>query len=190
MMRLERSSGIANLIMDMPDRAANVWNQESLDAFTACLDEVIADEAIGGLIISSAKSSFLAGGDLAQILIEFENEGGRDSCPLEEKEAMVQARYRWRSVPCEDFLRVPGKSHHDWGGRLLFRFFDDPAQDMEMSQVDSVEDSDGRNAAPTPFRVGKGVNSLKYPQGRCGTPRSNRSRGAEFWSCQGETSGR
>ena len=67
MMRLERSGGIANLIMDMPDRAANVWNQESLDAFAARLDEVIADEAIGGLIISSAKSSFLAGGDLAQI---------------------------------------------------------------------------------------------------------------------------
>ncbi len=54
MMHLERAGAIATLVMDMPDRAANVWNQESLDAFAACLAEVAADETITGLMIRSA----------------------------------------------------------------------------------------------------------------------------------------
>jgi 3-hydroxyacyl-CoA dehydrogenase/enoyl-CoA hydratase/3-hydroxybutyryl-CoA epimerase len=67
MIRLERYDAIAHLVLDMPDRGANVWNQESLDAVGQCIADYASDEALKGLVIRSAKSSFLAGGDLEQI---------------------------------------------------------------------------------------------------------------------------
>jgi 3-hydroxyacyl-CoA dehydrogenase/enoyl-CoA hydratase/3-hydroxybutyryl-CoA epimerase len=66
-MKLTSKGNIATLLMDMPDRSANVWNQQSLDSFKTCLELFIQDDSLSGLIISSAKKSFLAGGDLEQI---------------------------------------------------------------------------------------------------------------------------
>ena len=64
MMRLEDHGNVAHLVLDMPDRNANVWNQESLNKFGECLKKFQESDQYKGLIITSAKSSFLAGGDL------------------------------------------------------------------------------------------------------------------------------
>ena len=37
-MRLEDHGSIAHLVLDMPGRTANVWNQESLDQFSEYLE--------------------------------------------------------------------------------------------------------------------------------------------------------
>ena len=66
-MRLEDHGSVAHLVLDMPGRAANVWNQESLAQFSEYLEQFRSNSQFKGLIITSAKSSFLAGGDLDQI---------------------------------------------------------------------------------------------------------------------------
>ena len=67
MMRLEDHGCVAHLVLDMPERNANVWNQESLQIFSECIEKFRVKYQYKGLIITSAKSSFLAGGDLDQI---------------------------------------------------------------------------------------------------------------------------
>ena len=67
MMNLEPHGAIAHLVMDMPDRQANVWNEASLARFAECIEAFAGDEALEGLVIRSNKSSFLAGGDLDTI---------------------------------------------------------------------------------------------------------------------------
>ena len=66
-MNLERHGAIAHLVMDMPDRQANVWNEASLARFAECIEAFAGDEALKGLVIRSNKPSFLAGGDLDTI---------------------------------------------------------------------------------------------------------------------------
>ncbi len=59
---------IATVIIDMPGRSANVLNDEfdkSISATIAKLEEIIND--ITGIIITSAKSTFIAGADLDKI---------------------------------------------------------------------------------------------------------------------------
>ena len=67
-MRLEDHGSVAHLVLDMPGRAANVWNQDSLDQSSEYLEQYKQQLQFKGLIITSAKSSLLAGGDLDQII--------------------------------------------------------------------------------------------------------------------------
>lgn len=66
-MKLQTKGDIATLLMDMPGRNANIWNRQTLDSFSTCLEQFAEDDSLKGLIITSAKASFLAGGDLEQI---------------------------------------------------------------------------------------------------------------------------
>ena len=59
--------GVVLLTMDMPGRSQNVWNQSSIDALTAAIDRLSADDDATGVIITSAKRDFLAGADLDSI---------------------------------------------------------------------------------------------------------------------------
>src|SRR3546814_14160712 len=64
-----RAGGIALVTIDMKGSPVNAMN----DAFSAMLDEVLgrldADkDSIAGVILTSAKSVFVAGGDVAKIL--------------------------------------------------------------------------------------------------------------------------
>ena len=51
-MRLEDHGSIAHLVLDMPGRAANVWNQESLDQFSEYLEHFRSNSQFEGLIIT------------------------------------------------------------------------------------------------------------------------------------------
>lgn len=59
--------GWATVVFDMPDRSVNVWNQSSLRAFSELLDQIKANDKIRGVIITSAKTTFIAGADLEDI---------------------------------------------------------------------------------------------------------------------------
>ena len=67
--RYEVEDGIANLILDDPNQSANTMNQDYTDSMAAAVDRLVKDIAndpasIKGVIISSAKKTFFAGGDL------------------------------------------------------------------------------------------------------------------------------
>ncbi|KQV74846.1 3-hydroxyacyl-CoA dehydrogenase [Aeromicrobium sp. Root344] len=67
--RYELVDGIAHLILDDPSQSANTMNQAYADSMAAAVDRLAADiaadpEQVKGAIVSSAKKTFFAGGDL------------------------------------------------------------------------------------------------------------------------------
>lgn len=56
--------GIATLILDQPGRPVNTLGWALVDALEAVVERLAADGAVSGIIVTSAKSSFLAGADL------------------------------------------------------------------------------------------------------------------------------
>jgi 3-hydroxyacyl-CoA dehydrogenase/enoyl-CoA hydratase/3-hydroxybutyryl-CoA epimerase len=67
MITTEINGTIAHLVIDMPGRSMNVLTHELMDALEASVLKFAADDAIKGIVISSGKSSFIAGADLEQM---------------------------------------------------------------------------------------------------------------------------
>lgn len=61
------NDGIAILTWDLPNTAANVLNAASVAAFTEGLERALGDEAVKGIVVTSAKRDFILGGDLKEI---------------------------------------------------------------------------------------------------------------------------
>ena len=61
------ADGVITMTWDMPGRSQNVFNQESMDALDAAIDEAAGDDACVGIIITSAKKAFIAGADLSML---------------------------------------------------------------------------------------------------------------------------
>jgi 3-hydroxyacyl-CoA dehydrogenase/enoyl-CoA hydratase/3-hydroxybutyryl-CoA epimerase len=68
--RWERDAdGIVVLTMDAPDRSANTMSTAFADALAVVVDRLEAEqEAIAGVVITSAKRTFFAGGDLTEFI--------------------------------------------------------------------------------------------------------------------------
>ncbi len=62
------ADGIATLTWQMSDAPMNVLNAASMAAYAAAVRRAIADPAIKGVIVTSAKPEFIAGGDLNMLL--------------------------------------------------------------------------------------------------------------------------
>ncbi len=63
------SDGIVTLCMDMPGQAVNTMNQAFQKAFAAIVARLYQErENIRGVLLTSAKSTFFAGGDLRELL--------------------------------------------------------------------------------------------------------------------------
>jgi 3-hydroxyacyl-CoA dehydrogenase / enoyl-CoA hydratase / 3-hydroxybutyryl-CoA epimerase len=60
--------GILVATIDMPGRPMNVFSEALIDAVDRLVDQVAADPAITGVVITSAKSTFLVGADLEMVL--------------------------------------------------------------------------------------------------------------------------
>jgi 3-hydroxyacyl-CoA dehydrogenase/enoyl-CoA hydratase/3-hydroxybutyryl-CoA epimerase len=74
------ADGIALIVWDMPGRAVNVLSAESVDDFGRAVERVVADGAIRGAVVTSAKSAFIAGTDpdwLAQLMRDGGDAPGR-----------------------------------------------------------------------------------------------------------------
>ncbi|MDB5871657.1 MAG: hypothetical protein JWQ07_1099 [Ramlibacter sp.] len=61
------SDGVLLATIDMPGRTMNVFSTDLMDALDEVLDRVEADPAVRSVVITSAKSSFLAGADLEMV---------------------------------------------------------------------------------------------------------------------------
>lgn len=64
--------GIATLTWDMPGRSQNVMNADSLATLYSMVQQVTTDPAVKGILMTSAKADFFAGGDLEWLLASTE----------------------------------------------------------------------------------------------------------------------
>jgi 3-hydroxyacyl-CoA dehydrogenase/enoyl-CoA hydratase/3-hydroxybutyryl-CoA epimerase len=62
------SEGIATLEWDLPGRSQNVLNEQTMAAFADAAQKALADPAVKGILVASAKADFIAGGDLDMLL--------------------------------------------------------------------------------------------------------------------------
>src|SRR5215470_12772294 len=58
------SDGIALLTWDVPDRSMNVITLQGIEELSAIVEELAADAAVKGVVVTSAKEAFCAGADL------------------------------------------------------------------------------------------------------------------------------
>ena len=68
------SDGIAVITIDLKDRSMNVVSPEFIAEFDQAIDQIAGDENIKGVVVTSGKSSFVAGADLLQIVDEIDPE--------------------------------------------------------------------------------------------------------------------
>ena len=61
------ADGVLLATIDMPGRAMNVFSLDLMNALDALMDEVDHNDAIHSVVLTSAKSSFLAGADLIMV---------------------------------------------------------------------------------------------------------------------------
>ncbi|KDQ70801.1 3-hydroxyacyl-CoA dehydrogenase NAD-binding domain-containing protein [Streptomyces sp. NTK 937] len=62
-------TGIVTLVLDDPDQSANTMNQAFKDSLAAVADRVEAEkDSIRGIVYTSAKKTFFAGGDLKEMI--------------------------------------------------------------------------------------------------------------------------
>lgn len=59
--------GIALVIWDMPGRSMNVFTEEVMRELNAIIDQVVADAAVKGAVITSGKETFSGGADLTML---------------------------------------------------------------------------------------------------------------------------
>src|SRR3954463_13655199 len=71
------ADGVATIAWDLPGRSMNVLTWDGIAELDAALDRVLADPAVRGIVITSAKPDFAAGMDLA-VLAEMKNSPGAD----------------------------------------------------------------------------------------------------------------
>ena len=62
------ADGIATITWDMPGRSMNVLNEASMTAYAGALETAMKDAKVKGIVITSAKDSFIAGADLEMLL--------------------------------------------------------------------------------------------------------------------------
>ena len=61
------SDGVLTATIDMPGRTMNVFSADLMDAIDALMDRVDSDGAVKSVVLTSGKSSFLAGADLVMV---------------------------------------------------------------------------------------------------------------------------
>lgn len=61
------ADGVLIATIDLPDRTMNVFSAELMDALDALMDRVDSDAAVRSVVLTSGKSTFLAGADLAMV---------------------------------------------------------------------------------------------------------------------------
>ncbi|RMB02777.1 3-hydroxyacyl-CoA dehydrogenase NAD-binding domain-containing protein [Eilatimonas milleporae] len=97
--------GIALLTIDLPGQSMNVFNAQLIDDLDTVIDKVLADNAVKGAVITSAKPAFLAGADLNML-------GGEDAADMS-LEAQFESTFRLNKILRK--LETGGKSVKELG---------------------------------------------------------------------------
>ena len=61
------SDGIATVEFDYPGKSQNILNSGSMGAYAEAMQKALADPAVRGIVVASAKKDFIAGGDLGEM---------------------------------------------------------------------------------------------------------------------------
>ncbi len=61
------ADGIATAEFDYPNKSQNILNTGSMGAYAETMQKALADPAVKGIVLASAKKDFIAGGDLAEL---------------------------------------------------------------------------------------------------------------------------
>ena len=75
------ADGIALVTWDMPGRSMNVFSEDVMLELDRIVDQVVADEAVKGVVITSGKESFSGGADLTmlkRLTSEFEKKAKKE----------------------------------------------------------------------------------------------------------------
>ena len=77
MIRYDRDAdGVVTLTMDDPDQSANTMNLAYVAAMTAAVDRLEAErDEVTGVIVTSGKTTFFAGGDVPMMATATEDDG-------------------------------------------------------------------------------------------------------------------
>ncbi|MCF6322370.1 MAG: 3-hydroxyacyl-CoA dehydrogenase NAD-binding domain-containing protein [Rhizobiaceae bacterium] len=89
--------GIVLVTWDMPGKSMNVIDQQVLEEWEAIVDDVAADEAIKGAVITSAKKTFGAGADLTMLqgmLADFKKQQAKGGDSEAAAKSLFDAAYR------------------------------------------------------------------------------------------------
>ncbi len=71
------SDGVATITWDVPGKSMNVMSREGFAELDAHIDAALADPAVKGVVITSAKRDFAGGMDL-NVLARMRDEAGDD----------------------------------------------------------------------------------------------------------------
>ncbi|MEO0765225.1 MAG: 3-hydroxyacyl-CoA dehydrogenase NAD-binding domain-containing protein [Pseudomonadota bacterium] len=71
------AEGIATITWDVPEKSMNVMSFEGLELLNDMIDDVLADEAVKGVVITSGKDTFAGGMDL-NLLAKMKEDAGDD----------------------------------------------------------------------------------------------------------------
>jgi len=71
------ADGVATITWDLPGASMNVLTVEGVRQLDACVDRALADEAVRGVVVTSAKRDFAAGMDL-NVIAGMKRAGGAD----------------------------------------------------------------------------------------------------------------
>ena len=156
--------GIAILLIDVAGRPMNVLTPGFRKDLAECVDKVAADPAIKGAVIGSAKSSFMAGADIKDMVGAFErgtDRGARPSKfsgraeqaaapPRDLRQAVRggdQRRRARRRLRGRARLPLPRDGGRPEGGRRLARGQDRPAARRRRHAAHAAPDRRYRGAA-------------------------------------------
>jgi 3-hydroxyacyl-CoA dehydrogenase / enoyl-CoA hydratase / 3-hydroxybutyryl-CoA epimerase len=86
------ADGIVTLTMDDPDQSANTMNETFRRSFAETVDRLVAErDSITGVVITSAKKTFFAGGDLNLLLSARREDAARFADGLADTKAHLRA---------------------------------------------------------------------------------------------------
>ncbi|MCE8471627.1 enoyl-CoA hydratase-related protein, partial [Rhodovulum sulfidophilum] len=71
------ADGIATITWDVPEKSMNVLSLTGIEELNAHIDSALADDAVTGVVITSAKKDFAGGMDL-NIIARMKEEAGDD----------------------------------------------------------------------------------------------------------------
>ena len=86
------ADGIALLTVDVKDKPMNVITPEFMDDIAESAEKIASDGNIKGAVVTSGKSSFMAGADLKELVDVFEQ--GRDAAEVYAWASKLQQAYR------------------------------------------------------------------------------------------------
>ena len=66
------NDGIATLMLDLPGKSMNVLCDALIADLSECIEKVVADDNVKGAIVASAKSAFVAGADLTELVTAYD----------------------------------------------------------------------------------------------------------------------